>query len=263
METFSLSHTFRDRSIIHAATIVDNHEKTMKRLSSSERRPLLRFEGFIEAAVVLAHQQQRLGLRLSFDGGDEVHILFAIEHMLGHRNCQRRALRQAQRPCSCCGQQIGMWDHAVYQAVAFSGGGVDGVAEEQQFKRAAHAHDAWQEIGSPISAPVRPTFVKRKAKRAFSEAMRRSEASAMTAPAPAVMPLRAAMIGLSSRRIFCTTAPVMRVNSRCSFTSRLSSSPMIWCTSPPEQKLSPAPVSTIARTVSSLRSAANRSRNWA
>ncbi len=55
----------------------------------------------------------------------------------------------------------------------------------------------------------------------------------------------------------------MRVNISSSGAGRAISGPMISCTSPPEQKLSPAPVSTIARTSCAWRSATNRSRSSA
>ena len=45
-----------------------------------------------------------------------------------------------------------------------------------------------------------------------------------------------------------TRSPVMRVNSSSSGICILTSGPMISCTSPPEQKLPPAPVKTIALT---------------
>ena len=50
------------------------------------------------------------------------------------------------------------------------------------------------------------------------------------------------------RRIALTTSPVMRVNASSSGIAMRVSGSMISCTSPPEQKLPPAPVSTIART---------------
>ena len=102
-----------------------------------------------------------------------------------------------------------------------------------------------------MSAPVSPTLVKRKAKRAVSARTRKSEASASTAPAPAATPLTDATTGFSSRRRLRTTAPVMRVNCSMPLTSRFPSSPMISWTSPPEQKPLPDPVRTSTRTASS------------
>jgi hypothetical protein len=95
-----------------------------------------------------------------------------------------------------------------------------------------------------MSAPVSPTWVKRKRKLADAAQTRRSLASAITAPAPAARPLTAAITGLSSRRIALTTSPVMRANSSTPFMSRFSSSPMISWTSPPLQKPRPVPVTT-------------------
>ena len=50
-----------------------------------------------------------------------------------------------------------------------------------------------------MSAPERPTLVKRKAIFAASAAMRRSQAEAITAPAPATVPLSAPTIGRRQR----------------------------------------------------------------
>ena len=51
-----------------------------------------------------------------------------------------------------------------------------------------------------MSAPASPTFTKRNAIRAVSAATRKSEASAMAAPAPATVPFSEATIGLGQRR---------------------------------------------------------------
>ena len=72
----------------------------------------------------------------------------------------------------------------------------------------------------------------------------------MIAPAPAQTPSTAAMIGCGQVRISLTRLPVMRVNASRSSMFILVSGPMISCTSPPEQKLPPAPVITTARTSS-------------
>ena len=52
-----------------------------------------------------------------------------------------------------------------------------------------------------MSAPVSPTFVKRKAKRAVSARTRKSEASASTAPAPAAIPLIDATTGFEQPQV--------------------------------------------------------------
>ena len=70
----------------------------------------------------------------------------------------------------------------------------------------------------------------------------------MIAPAPAQTPSIAAMIGCGQARIALTTSPVMRVKSSSSVVFISISGPMISNTSPPEQKLPPAPVTTIALT---------------
>ena len=62
-----------------------------------------------------------------------------------------------------------------------------------------------------MSAPVRPTFVNRKEIFADGAATRRSEASAMTAPAPATAPWSEAITGCGQRRMFRTRAHVIRV----------------------------------------------------
>ena len=80
-----------------------------------------------------------------------------------------------------------------------------------------------------MSAPARPTLVKRKAIFAFSLATRRSDARAMTAPAPAAVPLSAATTGLRSARMFLIRSHVMRVNSTRPGMSREKSSLMMSC----------------------------------
>ena len=85
----------------------------------------------------------------------------------------------------------------------------------------------------------------------------------MIAPAPAHTPSTAAMTTCGQARIARTRSPVMRVKSSSSGIAILVSGPMISCTSPPEQKLPPAPENTTARTSRSYTSARNRSRNSA
>ena len=58
------------------------------------------------------------------------------------------------------------------------------------------------------------------------------------------MPSMAPTIGCGQLRIVLTRSPVMRVNSSISGIVIFVSGPMISCTSPPEQKLPPAPVTT-------------------
>ncbi len=82
--------------------------------------------------------------------------------------------------------------------------------------------------------------------RADSVASRMSEASAIIAPAPAQTPSTAAMIGCGHARIALTRSPVIRVKSSSSGIAIFVSGPMISCTSPPEQKLPPAPCTTTA-----------------
>ena len=71
----------------------------------------------------------------------------------------------------------------------------------------------------------------------------------MMAPAPAHTPSIAAMIGCGAARIDLTSSPVMRVKSSSPLVSISVSGLMISNTSPPEQKLPPAPVITIALTL--------------
>jgi hypothetical protein len=75
-----------------------------------------------------------------------------------------------------------------------------------------------------------------------------SLAIARIAPAPAQMPSTAATIGCGQARIARTRSPVIRVNFRSPSESIFVSGPMISWTSPPEQKLPPAPVRTTAFT---------------
>ena len=60
---------------------------------------------------------------------------------------------------------------------------------------------------APMSAPDRPTLVKRKRKLADRAQTRKSDASAITAPAPAAVPLTPATTGSGTSRRRCTTAP--------------------------------------------------------
>jgi hypothetical protein len=78
--------------------------------------------------------------------------------------------------------------------------------------------------------------------------MRKSLAKAIIAPAPAHTPSMAATMGCGQARMALTKSPVMRVKFINSGMLILVSGPMISCTSPPEQKLPPAPCTTTART---------------
>ena len=88
---------------------------------------------------------------------------------------------------------------------------------------------------------------------------RRSDAMAMMAPAPAQTPSMAATTGCGQARIALTRSPVIRVNFSSSLVSIATSGPMISKTSPPEEKLLPAPVTTIALTSSSFCAARKKS----
>ncbi len=87
-------------------------------------------------------------------------------------------------------------------------------------------------------------------------AKRKSDAMARIAPAPAHTPSTAAAIGCGHARIAFTRSPVMRVKASRPSIAICVSGPMISCTSPPEQKLPPAPVNTIARTSGASRETA-------
>ncbi len=105
-----------------------------------------------------------------------------------------------------------------------------------------------------MSAPHSPTRTNRNATLLATVPKRRSDAMAMIAPAPAQMPSTALTIGCGQARIALTRSPVMRVKSSRPAMSPAScmrtSGPMISCTSPPEQKLPPAPVITTVLTAS-------------
>ena len=103
---------------------------------------------------------------------------------------------------------------------------------------------------APMSQPASPTRTKRNAVLAAGVPKRRSEAMAMIAPAPAQTPSTAAMTGCGQARMALTRSPVMRVNSSRPRASISVKGPMISRTSPPEQKLPPAPVMTTALTSS-------------
>ena len=64
-----------------------------------------------------------------------------------------------------------------------------------------------------MSAPESPTRTKRNAILARSAAMRKSQADAMTAPAPATVPLSAATTGRGQRRMARIRSQVSRVNT--------------------------------------------------
>ena len=94
-------------------------------------------------------------------------------------------------------------------------------------------------------------------------AMRRSEAMAIMAPAPTQTPSSAAMTGCGQPRIALTRSPVMRVKSSSSGMAISVSGPMISCTSPPEEKLPPAPVTITTLQSRAWTRARNRSRSSA
>ena len=108
-----------------------------------------------------------------------------------------------------------------------------------------------------MSAPESPTRVNRYAIRADSAAIRTSHAVAMTAPAPATVPLSAPITGCRHCRIAAIRSHVIRVNSSSPSKSRSKSAPMMSSTSPPLQNPLPAPVITTARTSGSPSSARN------
>ena len=103
-----------------------------------------------------------------------------------------------------------------------------------------------------MSAPVRPTREKRKAILALSAAIRMSLAAAITAPAPATVPLSAATTGRRHWRMERMRSPVRRVNSSSPAASLENSAPMMSSTSPPVQKARPVPVMMTARTPGSV-----------
>ena len=84
--------------------------------------------------------------------------------------------------------------------------------------------------------------------RAVSAATRKSQASAITAPAPATVPLSEATTGIGRWRRAAIRSQVRRVKACSPAASIRSSSPMISLTSPPVQKARPVPVSTTQRT---------------
>jgi hypothetical protein len=86
---------------------------------------------------------------------------------------------------------------------------------------------------------------------------------ARIAPAPAQTPSTAATIGCGQARMALTTSPVILVNCSSSEGCIRVSGPMISWTSPPEQKLPPAPVSTTALMAASCASCRKRSRSSA
>ena len=78
-----------------------------------------------------------------------------------------------------------------------------------------------------------------------------SDAMAMMAPAPAQTPSTAAITGCGQARIALTRSPVIAVNRNRSLVFMATNGPMISNTSPPDEKLPPAPESTKTFTDSS------------
>jgi hypothetical protein len=112
---------------------------------------------------------------------------------------------------------------------------------------------------APMSHPANPTLLKRNATLAPVAASRMSDAIAMIAPAPAQMPSTAAIIGCGAARIALTRSPVIRVNAVRPLVSIFTSGPMISKTSPPDEKLPPAPDTTTVFTSSSKAQARKKS----
>ena len=110
-----------------------------------------------------------------------------------------------------------------------------------------------------MSQPASPTLLNRNATFARGVPMRMSDAIATMAPAPAQMPSTAATIGCGAARIALTSSPVMRVKAVSPFVPISTSGPMISNTSPPDEKLPPAPAITTAFTASSFWQAAKKS----
>jgi hypothetical protein len=81
---------------------------------------------------------------------------------------------------------------------------------------------------------------------------------ARISPAPAQTPSIAATIGCGQARIALTRLPVMVVKASSPLVSFSRSGPMISNTSPPEEKLPSAPVTTKAFTASSVAAAWNK-----
>ena len=104
-------------------------------------------------------------------------------------------------------------------------------------------------------------MLNRKATFAPLAARRMSDAIATIAPAPAQMPSTAAMTGCGQARIALTRSPVMRVKAVRPFVSIFTNGPMISNTSPPDEKLPPAPVTTTVFTSSSMAQARKKSVN--
>ena len=109
---------------------------------------------------------------------------------------------------------------------------------------------------APMSAPDKPTLVKRKAILALGAAMRTSAAAAITAPAPHAKPFTPHTIGFSRRSMFAIKSQVMRVKACTCAASASSKRAMMSFWSPPEQKARPVPVSSTERTELRVRNAA-------
>ena len=110
-------------------------------------------------------------------------------------------------------------------------------------------------LQAPMSAPARPTLENRYDTRVLCVPRRMSLAKASMAPAPAHTPSIAAMMGCGHKRMALTSSPVMRVKDSNSGMVILVSGPMMSWTSPPEQKLPPAPCTITVRTSVAMRNA--------
>jgi hypothetical protein len=91
--------------------------------------------------------------------------------------------------------------------------GVDDVAAEEQLGGVAQADDARQKVGRAHVGAAQADPRKDEAEARCAAAMRRSQAAAMTAPAPTATPLTAAITGRRQVRMLWMSRPVVRVNS--------------------------------------------------
>ena len=212
-------------------------------------------------AIVAVVHADRLRLRLRFERLLEGHARLRLEHLLGHPGGELRPVPEPLGERAGLLGELRLLDHAVVEAAALGFRGVDEVTEHQQLGGAPHPDHPRQQVRGAHVGARQPTLVNRNAIRASGQATRKSDASAMTLPAPATTPFSDATIGVWHSRIDRMRSQVSRVNSSSPSVSRPNSGPMMSLTSPPVQKAGSSPVITTARTARRASSARKVSRS--
>jgi hypothetical protein len=211
-------------------------------LGAGELRRSLLEEGSDAFGVIEGGTERTLRLSLGLECGVEIRGPCLVQQALGRGDGLRRALGQTRGHRRGCRQQLVVGHHAADQADPFRRGGVERGIEQGEFGRAPTIRGRNQVAPLSGTSAMR---LKARTKRADSAAMRRSQARASEAPAPAATPLIAAMIGRSSSTIARMIGSYRwRSSSSSGGASGSRRSPRSW----PAQKARPAPVRMTART---------------